>query len=337
MITCKNLSFRYGKRSTDGIQEINFEAAKNSVHAIIGPSGAGKTTLLKCLSGDITEYQGEIIFAEKASLGFLKNESLDSAEETVLNFLLKAISHSDQEEKDLNRVRTILSDLELTNEIDSQLTSLSSGQKQRLLIAKTLINNPTVLLLDEPFANLDNNLRDNLLKEFFALLKDKEITILWVTHNTHEALKFSDQILLMQYGQLEQLATPQVIYYEPKSIFAAQFFGENNILSARLIDNQDSHIRFELLNSKWQCSQETQIPYENFLMMIRPEFIYLDKSGPLKGRLVNKYFEGSSTLLELECSDSNLVRIIHPGVDHTQLNQVYSFNINPQGFYPLLG
>lgn len=334
MIKIENLTHRYGRRSTDGIQNINLEFHSNTINSIIGPSGAGKTTLLKCISSQITEFEGKISFQDQVTIGFLENKPIEDLEQSLFDFLFSAIDSTQSDEQKISQIRTLLSQLELTNEIDSKLNNLSSGQKQRALIAKSLINNPTVLLLDEPFANLDNNLRDLFLKDLFELLKSKEITIIWVTHNTDEALKFSDKIAVMQFGQLEQFASPADIYSKPHNIFVAQFFGENNILGSKILQKTEDQFLIKVMDQEISIPAHPSITYDDLLVMLRPESFFITKNGTFKGEITDIYFEGPISTLVVKNQQRFLnIRVL--GVCEHKVGDKIKFSFDSTKIHPL--
>jgi len=250
-IIIKNLTHRYDARKTDGIIDLSFSIKKGKVLSLIGPSGSGKTTSLKCLGKILTPESGEINFQEDFSVAYVDQATNLEEDFTVYENLEKEIlTDIDDSEKRSNQIRTTLALLEITNEINSLVKNISGGQRQRIIIAKALVKNPTLLLLDEPFANLDKTLRTVLLDELFELFRKQEITIVWVTHNTEEALSYSDEIALLNFGSLQQIGTPRELYYKPKNLFSAQYFTDINLIPGKVLEDQNDKLCTICFDSK---------------------------------------------------------------------------------------
>lgn len=319
-IKIKNLTHRYDPRKTDGISNLNFELNQGEVLALIGPSGSGKSTTLKCLSGEIP-CEG-VHYAEDIQLSLMDQNPKLEDNEIVFNLLMHKLKDIDSEAKKENQVRTVLTQLELTNEIESPISQLSAGQRQRLILVIALINNPTVLLLDEPFANLDNNLRDILLNDLWSFFKTNGTTVIWVTHNTEEAIKYSDKLALLNFGAIEQIGTPEELYFKPKNHFVATFFGANNILPGKKISDKE----FKVLHLNLNLDEP--LPYDDFLVAIRPEFFRLKKDGPLKGKVRQKTFCGPYQLVKLDVDAVEISMITHNDLD-IKKNEQIQLELNP--------
>ena len=169
LVNIKNLNHRYDPRTTAGISNLSFSVTQGEVLSLIGPSGSGKTTTLKCLAQIIEDYEGDISFSDTCEISYVSQESILDEEKSVMENLdtYLSITVSDKMRRE-NQIRSTLAQLEITNEINSLVKNISGGQKQRVVIAKALITNPTLLLLDEPFANLDKSLRTELLEYLFV-------------------------------------------------------------------------------------------------------------------------------------------------------------------------
>lgn len=230
ILSARKLTYRYDSRKPDGVLDIDFELKTGQILALLGPSGSGKTTLLKLLSGELTPQSGKIERKPNLKLGFVKQrvEHLDC--ETVYDFLFKSLNSIDEEIKRENQIRSVLSQLDLTNEIHSTLDCLSGGQLQRVSIAAALAKNPQILFFDEPFANLDWSLKEDLLQEVLPIIKERGISVIWTTHHYQEVFPHADEILLINSGEIQAKATPQDLYFKPQNIFTALYFGKNNVL-----------------------------------------------------------------------------------------------------------
>ena len=309
LVQLKDLTYRYDKRKTDGINHISFDVAENKITSLVGPSGSGKSTTLKCIAKELTSISGEISFQKDYILQKVIAEDIGEIELTVQNYLLRALEEKNiSHDQKINQIRSALAELEITNEIESKICELSSGQQQRLLIAKALIFNPTLLLLDEPFANLDNILRKQMLTEIFELLKEQNVTIIWVTHNTDEALAYSDHIVLFNHGEIVQRGKPQELYQKPTSLFTAQFFTETNLIASKVTNITDTELEVILLQAKYKIPRPKNFilrEHQDTLLIIHPENIFISDKG-LKAEILNKYFMGSKSLLKLKVKNQFL-------------------------------
>jgi ABC-type Fe3+/spermidine/putrescine transport system ATPase subunit len=293
LLEVKKLSYRYDPRKSDGIKDISFGVHKGEIVSLIGPSGSGKTTTLKCISGKI-KTQG-VHIAEKVSISVIDQSPTLIENKTVFENLENQIIDLLDPLKRENQIRTTLALIEITNEIDSLVHQLSGGQRQRLVLAMALVTNPTLLLLDEPFAHLDKGLRRLLLEELWHIFREKEITVVWVTHSTEEALKYSDKMVLLNYGEVQQIGHARDLFFKPNNIFVAQFFGENNILAAKKLTDKS----FSFLNK--ETILNSALPKEeDFLAVLRPQFFHIDSHSKLSAIVKDIAFQGSTLLLQTD-------------------------------------
>jgi len=282
------------------IKQIDFEVKKGEFFSILGPSGCGKTTLLRMISGFIKPTSGDIIINNRSMLNVPANKRpvnlvfqnlalfpMMNVYENIA-FGLKRRKIAKKEIK--NKVTKILEKVHLSGYESKNISQLSGGQKQRIAIARALVLEPSILLLDEPLGALDLKLRESMKIELKKLQKDFETTFIYITHDQSEALVMSDRVAVMNQGVFEQIDTPQKLYSNPKSAFVASFVGETNILDAKKIDNnsvESENIRF----------------YSNFIddvdkkcsLYIRPEAIIIDPSPDIKG--VNRFFVDIKNIL----------------------------------------
>ncbi|SIO38342.1 ABC transporter ATP-binding protein [Halodesulfovibrio marinisediminis] len=224
------------------ISGISFSVDKGDIVSLIGPSGVGKTTLLRILAGLEEQDSGLITFETPPSKDnpvimvfqdYLLFPSLTVSENTA--FALKARKLPAAEIT--RRVNTILEFFHLSDKSNQYPAQLSAGQKQRVAIARAMVVNPAVLLLDEPFANLDRNLKLETAEFIRDTQKEFGITTVSVTHDLEEAFAMSDKIGIMLNGKLEQFDNPSALYNSPKSIEVARFLGPVNILTPELCNN----------------------------------------------------------------------------------------------------
>lgn len=285
----RDLGFRYDSRKPDGVQAISFDLQKGEVLGLLGPSGAGKTTLLNLLSGALPSQQGEIKFFEPVKMAYITQELTIESNQVVYDYIQSSILDLDPQQQE-NQIRSILSQLDLTNEIDSTLSTLSGGQRQRALIAKELVKNPNLIFLDEPFANLDCNLKMELIDNLMPLISEREITVIWTTHHIEEIMPHANRFLLINSGEMQALDTPRKLYFEPNSIFTALYFGKNNIIDPK----------------------ELRLESTAELVCIRPCDIKIDEKSPLRATVISKEFNGNNLFLQVEYGLSTLWIQVNP-------------------------
>ncbi len=216
---------------------------------------------------------------------------------------LEEIETVNEPEKIANQVRSTLSMLEITNEIDSYPREISGGQYQSAIIGKALVRNPNLLLFDEPFGHLDERLRFELMTELFPLFKSQGIALVWVTHQNHEALAFSDRIMVLNHGEVQAIDAPYELVYRPPNLFTAQFIGRANTVVAKLIEDQGETLAIKVLNEETQIKKPKAYKkpqYEELLLVIRADQIMKKEKGEFEGRIVGALFLGERYLCEVE-------------------------------------
>ena len=283
------------------LDDVSLHIRKGEFVTILGPSGCGKTTLLRILSGFDTASEGEILL-EGADITqtpphqrpmntvfqrYALFPHLNVYDNIAFGLKLK-------KEKDNiieNKVRRALKMVGMTDYEHRDVNSLSGGQQQRVAIARAIVNQPQVLLLDEPLAALDLKMRKDMQMELKEMHKTLGITFIYVTHDQEEALTLSDRIVVMSEGVIQQIGTPTDIYNEPENCFVADFIGESNILNGTMIE--DRLVRF--MGTEFKCVDEgfgENVPVD---VVIRPEDIYImahTENAMLHGRVSSCIFKG---------------------------------------------
>jgi len=246
IIEIKNLS-----KIFDGVKvldNINLYVNKGEFLTLLGPSGCGKTTLLRILAGFRTPDEGEVLMDGKPLLDtpphlrplntvfqrYALFPHLNVYDNIAFGLKLKKMPKEEIEQK----VRKVLKMVSMTDYEDRDVESLSGGQQQRVAIARAIVNQPKVLLLDEPLAALDLKMRKDMQIELKEMHKKLGITFIYVTHDQEEALTLSDTIVVMSAGRIQQIGTPKDIYNEPVNSFVADFIGESNILNGTMVKDQ---------------------------------------------------------------------------------------------------
>ena len=283
------------------LDDVSLHIRKGEFVTILGPSGCGKTTLLRILSGFDTASEGEILL-EGADITqtpphqrpmntvfqrYALFPHLNVYDNIAFGLKLKKVKDNIIE----NKVRRALKMVGMTDYEHRDVNSLSGGQQQRVAIARAIVNQPTVLLLDEPLAALDLKMRKDMQMELKEMHKTLGITFIYVTHDQEEALTLSDRIVVMSEGVIQQIGTPTDIYNEPENCFVADFIGESNILNGTMIE--DRLVRF--MGTEFKCVDEgfgENVPVD---IVIRPEDIYIiakTDNAMLHGRVSSCIFKG---------------------------------------------
>lgn len=316
-----NLTYLYDTRSTDGVKDLSFHINENEIVSLIGPSGSGKSSTLKIIKGILKPQEGEINLGQ-SNIGYVAQSTQLDEDLTVFQLLEIETKYLNDKEKQENQIRSTLSTLQITNEIHSQIRTLSGGQRQRLVIASALIHNPQIILLDEPFGHLDQVLRFDLIQDLFAIFKEKRISVLWVTHDTNEALAFSDRILVLNFGKIIQDETPNSIYKRPKNLFVANFIGLKNTFIANYNTKKEGYFLFnkKLEINKKNRGQELAIFCQNSATKVHPQ-------GRYNAKVIASYFYGAYSWLECQTNDRRLW-ILNDTLDKFTEGQNLKFNIN---------
>jgi ABC-type sugar transport system ATPase subunit len=244
IIEVRNLSLQYGNNSRLAVSNLNFQVYRGEVLALAGKSGSGKTTLLHALAGLMQPLGGSILFNNEALPG--PNDKLVPGHpDILLAFQDNRLSDMLTIRQNLNvamlaykpafkaaQIDMLLQILHIGHLADTRPVHISGGERQRASLARALATRPEVVLLDEPFSNLDFSLKNQIIRRLLALLKSWGCTIILVSHEPTDALSLSDRVILLQDGQLVASGTPEQLYRNPKSVYEATFFGEMNIIAA---------------------------------------------------------------------------------------------------------
>lgn len=242
-LQCQNLCKTFG--SHRAVREISFAIPSGSFFSILGPSGCGKTTLLRMLAGFLEPDSGDIRIKSQSMLGVPPNKRpLNMVFQHLALFPMMSVGdnigyglrrRSVGADEIRRRVADVLKRVGLPDAAEKRVDQLSGGQKQRIALARCLVLEPTVLLLDEPLGALDLKLREQMKIELKQLQQTFGTTFVYITHDQSEAMVMSDQVAVMNHGRFEQVASPQALYYAPATPFVAGFVGDSNRIEGRLV------------------------------------------------------------------------------------------------------
>lgn len=294
------------------VNKMNLEVQSGELVAFLGPSGCGKTTTLRMITGLLVPTDGEILFDNKSVLTiptekrgavmvFQKHllfPTMNVGENVGFGLRMRGVPKAEREV----RVREMLALVKLPGFEKRQAHELSGGQQQRVALARGLIIEPNVLLLDEPLANLDANLRLEMRELIRSIQQKLKITTIFVTHDQEEAVMLADRIALMFDGVLQQYDTPQAFYERPRSMQIARFFRNENVLKA--YKKQD---RVYTALGKLSINPQTyDFPDGDVLLTVRPENVTLyptSNENRVEGTVLSKVYMGTHTQLQIELAD----------------------------------
>ena len=333
----KLIEFRNIVKSFDAqvvLKGINLDIYENEFVTLLGPSGCGKTTLLRILGGFLDADEGKVIFdneditdkppyERELNTVFQKYalfSHMSIAENIAFGLRIKGKSKGYIRDK----IHYALKLVNLDGYENRMPDSLSGGQQQRIAIARAIVNEPKVLLLDEPLGALDLKLRQDMQYELIRLKNELGITFIYVTHDQEEALTMSDTIVVMNQGYIQQIGTPEKIYNEPENAFVADFIGDSNIIDGIMIRDE----LVSILGQKFPCVDKgfgTNKPVD---VVIRPEDVDLVKpeEGTLTGTVTHLIFKGVH--YEMEVTANGFEWLVH-STDMFPVGQQVGLHVDP--------
>ncbi len=298
LIDIKGITKEFGE--TRALDNVNLYIRKREFITLLGPSGCGKTTMLRIIGGFEYPDEGQVLFEGKDIVNvppykrrvntvfqkYALFPHLNVYENIAFGLKLKKTPKSEIE----TRVKRMLKLVNLEGFEKRSVDAMSGGQQQRIAIARALVNEPEVLLLDEPLGALDLKLRKEMQIELKEMQQKLGITFVYVTHDQEEALTMSDTIAVMQGGRIQQIGDPKRIYDEPKNAFVAAFIGESNILHGTMIE--DDLVR--MCGRNFECVDEgfgRNVPVD---VVVRPEDVMVvgEDVGMLVGEVTSVTFKG---------------------------------------------
>ena len=316
------------------LDNLNLYIRENEFLTLLGPSGCGKTTTLRILGGFENPDEGRVLFDGKDITKLPPNKRqlntvfqkyalfthMTIAENIAFGLKIKGKSKTYIDDK----IKYALKLVNLEGYENRSPALLSGGQQQRIAIARAIVNEPKVLLLDEPLGALDLKLRQDMQYELIRLKNELGITFVYVTHDQEEALTMSDTIVVMNQGYIQQIGTPEDIYNEPQNAFVADFIGDSNIVDGLML--QDRLV--EILGAKFPCVDEGFGVRKPVDVVIRPEDIDLVKpeDGIITGRVTHLIFKGVH--YEMEVVANGYTWLVH-STDMVPVGEEVGLWVNP--------
>ena len=336
IIELKGITKSYGKDTI--LDNLSLNIKKNEFLTLLGPSGCGKTTTLKIIAGFETADSGQVVFENNIINDIPPYErQLNTVFQKYALFPHTNVYENiafglklKQMPKDVidQKVKEMLQLVALEGYENRDIEALSGGQQQRVAIARALVNEPKVLLLDEPLGALDMKLRKGMQIELKRIQQKLGITFIFVTHDQEEALTMSDTIVVMNKGEIQQMGSPEDIYNEPANSFVAKFIGESNIVDGIMLDD----FKVEFAGRIFDCVDKGFEKNEAIEVVIRPEDFEMVKyeNGMLKGTVTSVIFKGVH--YEIEVKDENHTWILH-NTKHAEIGSKIGLSLDPESIH----
>ena len=324
LLNLENVECRYDDKTI--VKNFSFHLRHGAMACLLGPSGCGKTTILRAIAGFEPLHQGTIkldgetvsrpgstLAPEKRGLGMVfQDYALFPHLNVTENICFGLRRHSSAEKS--ATAQELLSLVGMEGMGDRYPHELSGGQQQRVALARALATRPKLILMDEPFSNLDVELRERLGLEIRDILKQQGIASILVTHDQHEAFALGEVVGIMRQGELLQWDTPFNLYHEPVNRFVAEFIGQGTFIEGRLISPDVVETAFGIIRGDraypWPGGSAVDV-------LLRPDDIVPDETSDLKAKVINKAFKGASTLYTLQLStDIKLLSLFPSHQDH---------------------
>ena len=316
------VAFENVQKTYDGnelvVKNLNLEISKGEFLTMLGPSGSGKTTCLMMLAGFESSTHGEIrlggkpignIPPHKRGIGMVfQNYALfphmSVGENLAFPLEVRKIGKALREEK----IKRVLEIVKMTDFINRRPAQLSGGQQQRIALARSLVFEPQLVLMDEPLGALDKQLREHMQYEIKHIHDQLGVTVVYVTHDQSEALTMSDRVAVFNEGVVQQLDTPVNIYEKPLNSFVAQFIGENNKLVGTIIKDSQEVVQARLRNGKTINGVKVNSGKEgaDALFSIRPERVFLDRknSASIEAKVLELIYLGDHVRCRMKVADN---------------------------------
>ena len=322
------------------VEEFNLAVKKGEFITFLGPSGCGKTTTLRMIAGFELPTAGKILLngEDISSLPPYKRPintvfqryalfpHLNIYENIAFGLKMKKLSKEEIDKK----VKYALEVVDLEGFEKRSVNTLSGGQQQRIAIARAIVNEPEILLLDEPLGALDLKMRKEMQIELKAMHERLGITFIYVTHDQEEALTMSDRVVVMSDGIIQQIGTPEEIYNEPNTAFVADFIGESNIFEGKMTAKN----KVKFCSAEFECVDS--YPRNTAVdVIVRPEDIQMTKpdKGMLKGEVVSVVFKGVHYEITVECADNE---IVIQSTKNAKVGDIIGMNIGPDEIHVIV-
>ena len=316
IVEVRNLTKKFGDLAA--VKEMNLTVSEGEILAVLGPSGCGKTTLLRLVAGFERPDGGEVLIAgrrmaaadifvppEERRIGMVFQNHALFPHLTVAQNIKFGLTDLSAKEQD-SRIQHLLNLIRLPQAHGRYPHELSGGQRQRVALARALAPEPFIVLMDEPFSNLDADQRSKIRDEVRFILKQTGTTVLFITHDQEEALFMGDNLAVMRQGELEQLGPPELVFKAPASTFTAEFLGSAEFLPATVKGNT---IETEIGALPQRVDQPSG---EQVVVGFRPDDVSFEVRKEAKGMVLARYFQGAQCLYRLRLPSGRIIHSMKP-------------------------
>ncbi|EPS0982638.1 ABC transporter ATP-binding protein [Vibrio vulnificus] len=334
-LSIKNLTCQYDAQTV--LESLSLEVEQGQIVCLLGASGCGKTTLLKAIAGLLPLSSGEMslncmmidngehwVPPEQRNIGMIFQDyalfpHLTVAENVV--FGLRGWSSEARQSK----VKEMLELVHLSPFADRYPHQLSGGQQQRVAIARSLAYKPDLLLLDEPFSNIDTQVRHELIAEIRKIFKQQGVTAIFVTHSREEAFAFADKMAVMNHGVIEQYGTASELYYKPSSKFVADFLGGGSYLPAKRLSESEFETHLGVVEA---TAQQSILINDQCELLLRPQHIQISAAEESSIRIMEQQFMGDHCRYVIEANGNKLLA---SSAEALNIGQMVSVKVDTQG------
>jgi len=319
VLELKNIECRH--RGQTIVDDLSFHVNEGDLACLLGPSGCGKTTALRAIAGFEPIHKGEIIIRdfsssrpgftrapEKRRIGMVFQDYALFPHLNVADNISFGLSHKNKAEQQ-NIIDEMLEVVDLVGFGQRYIHELSGGQQQRIALARALAPNPELILMDEPFSNLDIEMRERLNNDVRQILKSKNMTGILVTHDQHEAFAISDQIGVMNNGKLLQWDTAYNLYHSPNSLFIADFIGQGVFLDGVLKSPESVETEIGIVTGDRSYDMKTGSQVK---LLLRPDDVVLDPAGKINAEVTHRAFKGAEILYTLQLKSGTELLSLFP-------------------------
>lgn len=313
-LSIKNLTCQYDDQTV--LESLSLEVEQGQIVCLLGASGCGKTTLLKAIAGLLPLSSGQMSLncltiddgenwlpPEQRNIGMIFQDYALFPHLTVAENIAFGLKNETAQQK-LLKVEEMLGLVHLKGYGDRYPHQLSGGQQQRVAIARSLAYKPDLLLLDEPFSNIDTQVRHELIREIRKIFKEQGVTAIFVTHSREEAFAFADKMAVMNHGVIEQYGTASELYYQPSSKFVADFLGGGSYLAAKRISDSEFETHLGVVEANAQ--QEIQVDAECALLL-RPQHVQIEVDEESAVKVLEQHFMGDHCRYVIDVNGDRLL------------------------------
>ncbi len=313
-LSIKNLTCQYDDQTV--LESLSLEVEQGQIVCLLGASGCGKTTLLKAIAGLLPLSSGQMSLncltiddgenwlpPEQRNIGMIFQDYALFPHLTVAENIAFGLKNESAQQK-LIKVEEMLGLVHLKGYGDRYPHQLSGGQQQRVAIARSLAYKPDLLLLDEPFSNIDTQVRHELIREIRKIFKEQGVTAIFVTHSREEAFAFADKMAVMNHGVIEQYGTASELYYQPSSKFVADFLGGGSYLAAKRISDSEFETHLGVVEANAQ--QEIQVDAECALLL-RPQHVQIKVDEESAVKVLEQHFMGDHCRYVIDVNGDRLL------------------------------